>query len=271
MQRKIWYNKGMDTLWNKPTLQIYKALDGQVRLVGGCIRDYLLRRPVHDRDMTTPLPPDEVEEALTKANIDFISVGKKYGTIAAKIDNELYEITTLRKETKHDGRHAQMTWTTSYKTDALRRDFTINALSADIKNKIFDYTTGRSDLAQGLVRFIGDPEKRIQEDYLRILRYFRFWSAVSSLPIDSNVVQMCKKHKKGLEILSEERVRDELFRLICTPRAEEALSAMKKAGILNQKMLKIAFSKKQLDILKEKSKLLKKVGFTFQGGKDDNA
>ena len=113
----------MDTLWNKPTLQIYKALDGQVRLVGGCIRDYLLRRPVHDRDMTTPLPPDEVEKALTKANIDFISIGKKYGTIAAKIDNTLYEITTLRKETKHDGRHAEMAWTTSYKTDALRRDF----------------------------------------------------------------------------------------------------------------------------------------------------
>ena len=272
MQRKICYNGDMDSLWNKSSLQIYKALDGQVRLVGGCIRDYLLRRPVHDRDMATPLPPEEVESALKKANIDFISVGKKYGTISAKMGGELYEITTLRKETKHDGRYAEMTWTTSYKTDALRRDFTVNALSADVKNKIFDYTTGRSDLAQGLVRFIGDPEKRIQEDYLRILRYFRFWSAISPLALDPAVVQICKKHKKDLEILSVDRIRDEMFRLICTPRAEEALMAMKKAGLLIPKIIEITFSKKQLDILKEKSKLLEKVGFTTfkKGGKNDN-
>ena len=264
MQRKIWYNRVMDSLWNKSALQIYKALNGQVRLVGGCIRDYLLRRPVHDRDMTTPLPPDEVEKALTKAKIDFVSIGKKYGTITAKIDGEPYEITTLRKEEKHDGRHAEMTWTTSYKTDALRRDFTINALSADVRDKIFDYTTGRSDLAQGLVRFIGDPEKRIQEDYLRILRYFRFWSAVSSLDLDTNVLQACKRHKKGLEVLSTDRVRDELFRLICTPRAEEALVAMKKNGILTSKMLALDFSKKQVQTLKEleKERILAKIGFT---------
>ena len=264
----------MDSLWNKSSLQIYKALNGQVRLVGGCIRDYLLRRPVHDRDMTTPLTPDEVEKALKKAKIDFISIGKKYGTITAKIDGEAYEITTLRKEEKHDGRHAEMTWTTSYKTDALRRDFTINALSADVKDKIFDYTTGRSDLAQGLVRFIGDPEKRIQEDYLRILRYFRFWSAISSLDLDSNVLQACKRHKKGLEILSADRIRDELFRLFCTPRAEEALLAMKKVGVLTSKMLTLDFSKKQMQILKkmEKEKLLAKIGFlNFKGGKNDHS
>ena len=260
----------MDSLWNKASLQIYKALGGQVRLVGGCIRDYLLRKPMHDRDMTTPLTPDEVEEALTKAGISFVSPGKKYGTITAVIGETPYEITTLRKEEKHDGRHAQMTWTTSYKTDALRRDFTVNALSADVKNKIFDYTTGRSDLAQGLVRFIGDPEKRIQEDYLRILRYFRFWSAISNLDLDAAVLQACKRHKKGLEILSAERLRDELFRLACTPRAEEAFTAMKKIEILTPKMLGLDFSKKQRQQLKElkKENLLKKVGFTaFKGEK----
>ena len=253
----------MDSLWNKSSLQIYKALNGQVRLVGGCVRDYLLRRPMHDRDMTTPLPPDEIEKALQTAKIHFISIGKKFGTITALIAGEPYEITTLRKEEKHDGRYAKMTWTTSYKTDALRRDFTINALSADIKNKIFDYTTGRSDLAQGLVRFIGDPEKRIQEDYLRILRYFRFWSAISPLDLDTAVIQACKRHKKGLEILSTDRVRDELFRLSCTPRAEEALIAMKKAELLTHKMLGLDFSKKQVQTLKEqgKDKMLAKVGF----------
>ena len=260
----------MDSLWNKASLQIYKALNGQVRLVGGCIRDYLLRKPMHDRDMATPLTPDEVEEALTKAKIAFVSVGKKYGTITAIIQDEPYEITTLRKEEKHNGRYAEMTWTTSYKTDALRRDFTVNALSADVKNKIFDYTTGRSDLAQGLVRFIGDPEKRIQEDYLRILRYFRFWSAISSLDLDTAVLQACKRHRKGLEILSSERLRDELFRLACTPRAEEALNAMKKAELLTPKMLGLDFSKKQMQTLKElkKEKLLAKVGFiSFKGEK----
>ena len=258
----------MDSLWNKSSLQIYKALGGQVRLVGGCIRDYLLRTPVHDRDMTTPLPPDEVEKALTTAGIDFISIGKKYGTITAKIENVPYEITTLRKESKHDGRHAEMVWTTSYKADALRRDFTINALSADIKNKIFDYTTGRSDLAQGLVRFIGDPEQRIQEDYLRILRYFRFWSAVSSLDLDPVVIQACQKYKDGLDVLSDDRIRDELFRLTCTPRAEEALTAMKKANLLTSKMLKVTFSKKQVQVLKENGrlKLLSKIGFTSLKG-----
>ena len=258
----------MDSLWNNSAVQIYKALGGQVRLVGGCVRDYLLRKPMHDRDMTTPLTPDEVEAALTKTGIQFVSLGKKYGTITAIIDDEPYEITTLRKEEKHDGRHAEMTWTTSYKTDALRRDFTVNALSADIKNKIFDYTTGRSDLAQGLIRFIGEPEKRIQEDYLRILRYFRFWSAVSSLDLDTTVLQICKRYKKGLEILSTDRLRDELFRLACTPRAEEAFKAMKKIGILTPKMLGLDFSKKQVQTLREmeKEKLLKKVGFTaFKG------
>lgn len=261
----------MDSLWNNASLQIYKALNGQVRLVGGCIRDYLLRRPIHDWDMTTPLIPDEVEKALKKAGIDFISVGKKYGTITALVENEPYEITTLRKEEKHDGRHAQMTWTTSYKTDALRRDFTINALSADVKNKIFDYTTGRSDLAQGLIRFIGDPEQRIQEDYLRILRYFRFWSAISTLDLDNTVLQACKRHKKGMEILSTDRVRDEIFHLACTSRADEALIAMKKIGLFTPKILGIDFSKKQMQILKEQGKevLLKKIGFTsFKGGKN---
>ena len=261
----------MDSLWNGAAVKIYKALGGQVRLVGGCVRDYLLRHPMHDRDMTTPLTPDEVEAALEKAKIHYTSVGKHYGTITAIIGNDPYEITTLRKEEKHDGRHAEMTWTTSYKADAARRDFTVNALSADIKNKIFDYTTGRSDLAQGLIRFIGDPEQRIQEDYLRILRYFRFWSAISTLDLDPVILKICKKHKEGLNMLSKDRVRDELFRLICTPRAEEALKAMKKEGILTQEMLAIDFSKKQVQKLKELNlnSLLTKTGFKTAGGKNE--
>ena len=253
----------MDSLWNKSSLQIYKALGGQVRLVGGCIRDYLLRKPMHDRDLATPLTPDEVENALTKAGIAFTSIGKKYGTITAILEEEPYEITTLRKEAKHDGRHAEMAWTTSYKTDALRRDFTINALSADVKSKIFDYTTGRSDLAQGLIRFIGDPEKRITEDYLRILRYFRFWSSISSLPIDTKVVALCAEHGDGLNQLSDDRLRDEMYRIIITPKAEEALTVMKKAGLLSNRILGISFSKKQKEELKKMpmQKVLKKLGF----------
>ena len=253
----------MEILWNASAIQIYKALDGQVRLVGGCIRDYLCRRPIHDRDMATPLTPDVVEKKLSEAGIDFISVGKAHGTITAKIGGHVYELTTLRKDDKTDGRHAIVSWTTSYKTDAMRRDFTINAFSADIKNKIFDYTTGRSDLAQGLIRFIGDPEQRIQEDYLRILRYFRFWSAISPLPIDDKVVALCAKHKDGLDQLSDDRLRDEMYRVIMTPKAEEVLTTMKKAGLLTGKISKITFSKKQKEELKGLPilKTLKKVGF----------
>ena len=253
----------MENLWNSASIQIYKALDGQVRLVGGCVRDYLFRRPINDRDMATPLLPDEVEKKLSEAGIDFISIGKAHGTITAKIDGKPYEITTLRKDDKTDGRHAVVSWTTSYKSDASRRDFTINALSADIKNKLFDYTTGRSDLAQGLVRFIGDPEKRIQEDYLRILRYFRFWSAISSLPIDKKVVELCAKNKDGLEQLSNDRLRDEMYRIIMTARADEVLKIMQKAGLLTKRILEISFSKKQKEQLSKSDiqQLLKKLGF----------
>ena len=253
----------MEILWNSATIQIYKSLDGQVRLVGGCIRDYLCRRPIHDRDMATPLLPDVVEKKLSEAKIDFVCVGKSHGTITAKIGGNAYEITTLRKDDKTDGRHAVVSWTTSYKTDALRRDFTVNAFSADVKNKIFDYTTGRSDLAQGLIRFIGDPEQRIQEDYLRILRYFRFWSAISPLPIDEKVVALCAKHKDGLNLLSDDRLRDEMYRIIMTPKAEEVLTIMKKSGILSSHILSIPFSKRQTEQLKKGTilKVLKKVGY----------
>lgn len=253
----------METLWNSASIQIYKALDAQVRLVGGCVRDYLCRRPINDRDMATQLLPDEVEKKLSEAGIDYVSIGKSHGTITAKIGGKPYEITTLRKDDKTDGRHAIVSWTTSYKSDAVRRDFTVNALSADIKNKIYDYTTGRSDLAQGLIRFIGDPEKRIQEDYLRILRYFRFWSSISSLPIDKNVVELCRKNKDGLEQLSDDRLRDEMFRIIMTPRVDEVLATMKKSGLLTKRILAITFSKKQKGQLEKMDiqKVLKKFGF----------
>ena len=263
MQLKFCYNIDMENLWNSASIQIYKALDGQVRLIGGCVRDFLCRRPINDRDMATPLTPDEVEKKLAEAGIDFISIGKSHGTITAKIGGKPYEITTLRKDDKSDGRHAVVIWTTSYKADSARRDFTINALSSDVKGKIFDYTTGRSDLAQGLVRFIGDAETRIKEDYLRILRYFRFWSAISSLPIDEKVVQLCVQNQDGLSNLSNDRLRDEFYRIIMTPRAEEVLKIMKKAGLLSERIMAISFSKKQKEQLKETEiqKTLKKLGF----------
>jgi poly(A) polymerase len=105
----------MENLWNSASIQIYKALDGQVRLIGGCVRDFLCRRPINDRDMATPLTPDEVEKKLAEAGIDFISIGKSHGTITAKIGGKPYEITTLRKDDKSDGRHAVVTCTTSYR------------------------------------------------------------------------------------------------------------------------------------------------------------
>ena len=255
--------------------KILNSLHGagfEASAVGGCVRDSILGKTPKDWDVTTSARPEEVK-ALFRRTID---TGIQHGTVTVMIDREGYEITTYRIDGKYeDSRHpSEVIFTPSLEEDLKRRDFTINALSADVKDKIFDYTTGRSDLAQGLVRFIGDPEKRIQEDYLRILRYFRFWSAISSLDLDSNVLQACKRHKKGLEILSADRIRDELFRLFCTPRAEEALLAMKKVGVLTSKMLTLDFSKKQMQILKkmEKEKLLAKIGFlNFKGGKNDHS
>ena len=163
----------MQKLWDKKALFLHRILDGQVRLVGGCVRDFLLHKRFTDRDMATPLTPDEVVARLTKNGIPYLEIGRAFGTIVAKVDETPFEITTLRKDIETDGRHAVVGFTKSWAVDAKRRDFTINALYADAHGKIYDYVGGLEDLKQGRVRFVGPALRRMHEDYLRLLRYFR--------------------------------------------------------------------------------------------------
>ena len=234
----------MQELWNKSARYLYDTLGGHVRLVGGCVRDHLLHKEFSDRDMATTLTPEEVIAKLDRAHIPHVDIGKDFGTVIAKVDGMPFEITTLRKDIKTDGRHAVVAWAKRWSTDARRRDFTVNALYADIHGKIWDYVGGVDDLKQNRLRFIGSPDKRIKEDYLRILRYFRFFTLMKEKTVPKDVACAIQKHKEGLNSLSGDRKRDEMFRLIIQPGADKTLTVMEDMGILSY-LQQIQFSKKQ--------------------------
>ncbi|MDD3668795.1 MAG: CCA tRNA nucleotidyltransferase [Alphaproteobacteria bacterium] len=219
-------------LWMPDVAALARILDHQARLVGGCVRDHLLNLPATDWDIATPLLPEVVLRKLTDAGVRTRTIGMKFGTIVAVLDRKHYDITTLRADIRTDGRHAVVRYTDSYRVDARRRDFTINALYMDEAGHIDDFVGGRADLDRRLVRFIGDPETRIVEDYLRILRYFRFWSLVSADAPDARVLELCRKHAGGLDKISAERKREEMIKLMKTPRAAEAVHYMAQCGII---------------------------------------
>jgi len=254
----------MQKLWDKKSLFLYRVLDGQVRLVGGCVRDYLLHKRFQDRDMATTLHPDEIAARLQKCHIPFLEIGRAFGTIVAKVDGTPFEITTLRKDIETDGRHAVVGFTKNWATDARRRDFTINALYADINNRIYDYVGGLEDLKNRRVRFVGNAKKRMLEDHLRLLRYFRFWAKMGERQIDPTVQAALPKVVPLLAILSLDRRRDEMFKIITGPRARRTLKIMQEFNVLNESLLQISFSKKQRAILANKAleKMLATFGFS---------
>ena len=186
----------------------------KVRFVGGCIRKALCGDNIDDLDLATTLKPDEVKRKLTKANIKVIDTGISHGTVTAILNKVKFEITTLRKDVSTDGRHANVEFTTDWTQDALRRDFTINAIYADINGKIFDPQDGVSDLQNGKIKFIGLPAERIQEDYLRILRYLRFFTQYSNEDHDQNAISIIKQNINGLNKISNERIFDELKKIL---------------------------------------------------------
>jgi len=188
--------------------------EDQVRFVGGCVRKSISGENIDDIDLATILEPNEIKKKLNKENIKVIDTGISHGTVTAIINNKKFEITTLRKDILTDGRHAKVTFTSDWKEDALRRDFTINAIYADIQGRIFDPLNGISDLQNGVVRFIGSPDERIQEDYLRILRYFRFFTQYSKMDHNEDVISSIKKNINGLNKVSNERIFDELNKII---------------------------------------------------------
>jgi poly(A) polymerase len=220
--------KGMKSL-----LAALGAKEGETRYVGGCVRDTLLELPVSDVDLATRLPPEEVMERLQRAAIKAIPTGLAHGTVTAVIGGAPVEVTTLRRDVSTDGRRATIAYTDDWKEDAARRDFTINALSADpASGALFDYFGGLGDLESRHVRFIGDALTRIAEDHLRILRFFRFHARFGIGEPDSEALEACIARANDLMALSRERIADELLKLLALAAPAATVRLMVGRGIL---------------------------------------
>jgi poly(A) polymerase len=202
-----------------------------VRFVGGCVRNTILDRPVADIDIGTPENPAAVMRRLESAGIKVIPTGIDHGTITAVIDGQPFEVTTLRRDTACDGRHAVVEFTTDWNEDARRRDFTINAMSLRPDGTLFDPHGGVADARAGRVRFVGNPGDRIQEDYLRILRLFRFHAWYGRVPLDKETLDACRTHAPGLAGLSAERIQQELAKLLAAPTPVAGVTAMIETGV----------------------------------------
>lgn len=211
----------------KRVIAALKDDHGGPRIVGGAVRDTLLGLAVSDVDVATTLTPDEVIDRLEAVRIKAIPTGVDHGTITAVADAKNYEITTLRRDVATDGRRAVVAFSTDWREDAARRDFTINALYADPQTgEIFDYFAGLSDLEAGIIRFIGEADNRISEDYLRILRYFRFLARYGHGSVDAEAIAACAKGAHGLTALSRERIAQELTKTIMLPNPVGAIALM---------------------------------------------
>ncbi len=203
-----------------------------VRFVGGCVRDALANRAVTDVDLATPEPPQRVLELLAGAGIKAIPTGLDHGTVTAVAGGRTFEVTTLRRDVETDGRRAVVAFTADWNEDAARRDFTMNALSADPDGTVHDPFGGIADLAAGRVRFVGDPETRIREDVLRILRFFRFHAHYGQGAPDPTALAACRKTASLLPTLSGERIAVELRRLLEAPDPAGIVAEMRELGIL---------------------------------------
>ena len=215
---------------------LFRALDGRgeaLRIVGGAIRNVLCGRAVIDIDLATTCLPDEIITRAQMAGLKWIPTSIEHGTVTILIQGSTFEVTTLRRDVETDGRHAKVQFGRSFEEDAIRRDFTINALSLDGQGRLYDYTQGQSDLAAGRVRFIGAARQRIREDYLRILRLFRFHAAYGQGPIDDEALQGVISERAGLSRLSRERIRAELLKLLSLEGSLKVIPALAETGILS--------------------------------------
>lgn len=231
---------GAEAWLTAPTLQrVFDALEisGSARVAGGAVRDALLGRPVSDVDIATTLPPEQVVQFLNDAGIKSVPTGLSHGTVTAVVgesDTDVYQITTLRLDIETDGRRSKVAFTDDWEADASRRDFTMNALFCDRHGELYDPLGGYGDLLSGRVRFVGEPRVRIEEDYLRILRFFRFNAVLGGGSIDEAGLEACIALKEGLKRLSRERIRQELFRLLVAGEAVSIVATMERHSILAQ-------------------------------------
>lgn len=246
-----------DFPYNKDLLKLNSIFNANgadnLRIVGGAVRNFLLNKAISDFDLSCIFSPDKVGQILKENDIKYISIGAKFGTITAIIRGKPYEITSAREDIQTDGRHAVVKYTNDFKVDAGRRDFTFNALYLDFNNNLYDYFDGISDLQKGIVRFIGNPELRIKEDYLRILRFFRFYCYYGTV-LDNESLKFSIMYKDKLATLSGERIKAEMFKILLADYPIQTLKIMEKNGILqlitnldefNFEKLEILYSLKQ--------------------------
>ena len=219
----------------RETRAILDALQAKgtvVRFVGGCVRDAVLGRSAKDIDIATPDPPKAVMKLLRKAGLKVVPTGLQHGTVTGVADHHPFEITTLREDVETDGRRADVAFTDSWIADASRRDFTMNAMFCDADGTLYDPFDGRADLLAGRVRFVGEAEQRIREDYLRLLRFFRFHAHYGRGDPDPAGLAAAARHAEGLAGLSAERVRDELFKLLVAAEPAPVVRLMHRHAIL---------------------------------------
>lgn len=210
--------------------QMFTQAGFEIRLVGGAVRDFLRGEEPKDLDFCTDATPDEML-AIAKANgVTFVPTGIQHGTATIVINHEPFEVTTLRIDTDTDGRHADVEFTRSFELDAERRDLTINAMSMDFEGNVFDFFGGREDLANNVVRFVGDAEKRIKEDFLRILRFFRF-AARFNATMDQDTLMVIERLQGGLDQISRERVWMEMSKLFTSLARVAVFKVMQDLGI----------------------------------------
>ncbi|CAA7619472.1 Poly(A) polymerase I [Magnetospirillum sp. LM-5] len=222
----------LDAPETQAVLDALTADGSEVRFVGGCVRDAVLKRPIKDIDIATHDPPQVVMALLDDAGIHCIPTGIDHGTVTAVIGKAHYEITTLREDVETFGRHARVAFTDDWTADAARRDFTMNAMFADRQGRVYDPFDGLSDLGAGRVVFVGNPQRRLEEDVLRLLRFFRFHAHYGRPPMNESALAACRRMAPRLVELSGERVAGEFVRLMQAPDPAAVLLVMHGLGIL---------------------------------------
>ena len=241
-------------------LTMIDAQGFESRFVGGCVRDMLLGKPIDDIDLATTAMPDQVMEILKAHNVQVIPTGLLHGTVTAVLDGQNFEITTLRHDMQSDGRHAKVSFHDDWALDAERRDFTINAMSIDRHGLLHDYFDGVLDIQQRFLRFINDAEQRITEDYLRLLRYFRF-AAVLDWALDPKTLNICSALAPHLKTLSRERVQNEIYKLLLGAGAKRVIQAMTDARIWRQ-FIPEAPDLKRFEMITKKDAFLRLIALT---------
>lgn len=240
--------------------RLFEAVEGHggtIRFVGGAVRDTLAGLSGFDLDLATDLSPEELSEACLDNGLKTIPVGLKTATVGVIIDGKVLEVASLRRSIRTENGKHSFEFTDDWSADAARRDLTINAVYADLRGNVFDYYNGISDLEKGIVRFIGNPEDRINEDPLRIMRFFRFYARFGKAPVDADSLNACIRLKGLLRNLAIERVRDELFKILITPNAAAAMKLIYENDILAYFLPRA----KHLDALIRLSKLVEDVQY----------